>query len=103
MRYYLAPPPLNPVARIIAALLAVAVLVGAFFFGLVILALAIGLGIVGWLALTLRLWWLRRQIGARTASGPGSAGGADRVQGGAGRGRDDIEAEYEVISRREED
>ena len=103
MRYYLSSPPLNPVARVVAALLAVAALVGAFFFGLVILALAVGLGIVGWLALTLRLWWLRRQFGAPAASGPGSRGGAGRVQGDDGRRRDVIDAEYEVLSRREED
>ena len=47
MRYYLAPPPMNPLARILAGVLAIVALVGAFFFGLVILALAIGLGVIG--------------------------------------------------------
>jgi hypothetical protein len=98
VRYYLTPPPLNPFTRVIAALLAVAALVGAFFFGLVILALAVGLGILGWLALTLRLWWLRRQHGAHTGPGPRSDGGD-----APGRGGDVIDGEYKVVSRDEDD
>jgi hypothetical protein len=100
VRYYLSPPPLNPVARILAGLLAVAALVGAFFFGLIILAAAVGLGVVAWLVLTVRMWWLRRRLDAGRGDGGRPAGPATP---GGGRKPDVIDAEYEVISRREDD
>ena len=100
MRYYLSPPPLNPVARILAGLLAVAALVGAFFFGLIILAAAVGLGVVAWLVLTVRVWWLRRRF--RAGSGDSGKPAGQSTPGGV-RKPDVIDAEYEVISRREDD
>lgn len=74
---------MNPLSRVLAGLLGVLALVGAFFFGLVVVALAVGLGLLAWLTLALRLWWLRRQ------------------QPGA-RGDEVLDADYEVISRRED-
>lgn len=101
MGYYIAPPPMNPVSRILAGLLGLLAVVGAFFFGLVVLAFAIGLGILAWLLVTLRMWWLRRRWrreGDRV--GPAGAAGPGRPD----RGQDEvIEADYEVISRREDD
>lgn len=94
MPYRLTPPPSNPLSRLLAGLLAVAALVGAFFFGLIVLALAAGLGLLAWLALTLRLWWVRRQM-ARVGSGPAS--GEDKPE--SGRGGNVIDADYEVVSR----
>jgi uncharacterized iron-regulated membrane protein len=90
--YRLPPPPLNPLSRILAGLLAVLAVVGAFFFGLVVLALAVGLGLLAWLALALRMWWLRRRLGGRSAAGAGPGVRED----------DAIEADYEVVSRRKE-
>ena len=72
-------PPVNPFSRILFGLAGLAVLVGAFFFGLVVLVAAIGFGALAWLFLSLRLWWLGRR--ARIAG--------DEV----------IEAEYRVVSR----
>jgi hypothetical protein len=95
MPYRLPQPPQNPLARILAGLLALLALAAAFFFGLVVLALAVGLGVLAWLALILRVWWLRRQ-------------GRDQARGGAGRAGTDvrqgevIEADYEVVSRRDD-
>jgi hypothetical protein len=95
MPYRLPRPPLNPQSRILAGLLAVLALAGAFFFGLVMLALAVGLGVLAWLVQTLRLWWLRRQ-------------GRDKARGGSSRAGPDvrhgevIEADYEVVSRRDD-
>lgn len=94
---------MNPVARLIAGVLAVAALVGAFFFGLVILVLAVGLGIVGWLILTLRLWWLRRRQGGAIGRQAGGDYGAGQAPEGRGREANVIDAEYEVVSRHEDE
>jgi hypothetical protein len=71
--------------------LALLALAGAFFFGLVVLALAVGLGALAWLVLTLRVRWLRRQ--GRVG---GSSVGAEVRRGEV------IEADYEVVSRRDD-
>ena len=87
---------MNPVSRILATLGALVLLVGAVFFGLVVLALAIGLGLLAWLALNLRLWWLRRQVKDADVAG-------DRNGSGRPREGQVIDADYEVVSRKEED
>jgi hypothetical protein len=89
---------MNPLARILAGLLALLALAGAFFFGLIVLALAVGLGLLAWLVLTLRVWWLRRR---------GGKGGGKPAGGGSGAGTDArpgevIDGDYEVVSRRED-
>jgi hypothetical protein len=94
LAYRLPPPPLNPLARVLAGLLAALALAGAFFFGLVVLALAVGLGLLAWLVLTLRVWWLRRQ--GRDRAGGGGRPGADARKGKV------IEADYEVVSRHDD-
>ena len=38
MPYYITPPPMNPLSRLLAAIVAVLALVGAFFFGVFVLA-----------------------------------------------------------------
>jgi hypothetical protein len=92
---------MNPVSRILAGLLATLVLVAAFFFGMIVLGVAVTLGVVAWIVLSLRIWWARRQLNQR---GPGDdvheAGRQDPAKPGA---RDVIEADYEVISRRKDD
>lgn len=94
MVYRLPPPRSNPLARILAGLLALLALAGAFFFGLVVLALAVGLGALAWLVLTLRVRWLRRQ--GRVGAAGGSSARAEVRRGEV------IEADYEVVSRRDE-
>ncbi len=94
MPYRLSPPPSNPLARILAGLLALLALAGAFFFGLVVLALAVGLGVLAWWVLRLRVWWLGRQV--RTGAGGVSSAGAEVRRGEV------IEADYEVVSRRDD-
>ena len=100
MRYYLEPPRMNPVARVLAGLLAVAALVGAVFFGLIIFAAALGLGLLAWLILSVRMWWLRRRM---TRGAPGAADAVRDPRARRAEAGEVIEAEYEVISRREED
>jgi hypothetical protein len=92
---------MNPVARVLAGLLAVLALIGAFFFGLFVLAVAIGLAVLAWLIITLRMWWLQRswsrQAPRGETGGPGGARKSDNDEGAV------IEADYEVISRREDE
>ena len=90
MQYQIAPPPMNPLARLLAGVLAVLALVGAFFFGLFILVFAVGLGLIAWLALWIRMWWLGRNRPADTPRSDDRSG-------------DVIDAEYTVVSRRDEE
>ena len=90
MQYYIAPPPMNPLARLLAGILAVLALVGAFFFGLFVLLFAVGLGLVAWLFLWIRMWWLRRNLPAEPPRSDDHSG-------------DVIDAEYTVVSRRDEE
>lgn len=87
MKYYISPPPASPLARIIASLFAAVAIVLAIVFGLFVLAAAVGLGLLAWLGLVIRAWWLRRKgVAAPGKSRPGDSGV--------------IEAEYKVVSRR---
>lgn len=103
MPHPLAPPPMNPLSRLLAAIVGALALVGAFFFGVFIFIGALALGLVAWLALRLRIAWLRRKYGEVGPVPPGAYG----VQGPdprsrTGDGNDVIEAEYEVVSRKDE-
>jgi hypothetical protein len=86
MQYHISPPPMNPLSRLLAGILAVLALAGAFFFGVFVLVFAIGLGLVAWLLLWIRMWWIRRK-GIRPVDQKGEV----------------IDAEYTVISRQDED
>jgi hypothetical protein len=73
---------MSPLARLLAAVLGILAVIGAFFFGLFILAVAVGLGALAWIGLSVRGWWLRRQMSGQPSE-------------------EVIEAEYTVVSRRE--
>lgn len=100
MTYRLTPPPMNPLSRLLAGILAVLMLVGAFFFGLFVLVVAVALGLAVWFALTLRLWWVRRRMDRE-----GGAGSKVRREDGDDSGREGevIDADYRVVSRRREE
>jgi len=91
MQYYISPPPMNPLSRALAGIMAVLALVAAFFFGLIVLALAVGIGLLFWLGIRLRLWWLRRHIPA-----------IDTTPAGTSKKGQVIDAEYTVVSRRKD-
>jgi uncharacterized SAM-binding protein YcdF (DUF218 family) len=86
MQYYISPPPINPLSRLLAGILALLALAGAFFFGVFVLVLAVGVGFVAWLVLWVRMWWIRRKA-------PPPADPEGKV----------IDAEYTVVSRQDED
>ena len=92
---------MNPVSRILTGLLAVLVLVAAFFFGMIVLGLAVALGLVAWIVLSLRIGWMSRQWGRR--GDDGGTRDAYRQAPENARSRDVIDADYEVISRRKDD
>lgn len=102
MQYYISGPPTNPLARLLAAIIGALVLVGAFFFGVFILAGALVLGLLAWLAIRIRIWWFRRKLGASAAVSPGKDGPGAGSGAPSANGDDVIEAEYEVVSRKEE-
>ena len=89
MEYFSSPPPMNPFSRALAVVTAVLALAAAFFFGLIVLALAVGFGLLFWLVFRIRLWWIRRHLPPIEAR-PETRQNQDEV----------IEAEYTVISRR---
>jgi hypothetical protein len=86
MQNYISPPPMNPLSRLLAGILAVLALAGAFFFGVFVLVFAIGLGLVAWLFFWIRMWWIRR-TGIRPVDQKGKI----------------IDAEYTVISKQDEE
>ena len=91
MPYYISQQPTNPVMRVLAALFAVIAFVGAFFFGLIIVAVVAGLGLLFFLGLRLRMWWLMRN----RPSGPSQTttrSAESQV----------IDAEYTVVSKRQD-
>lgn len=90
-RFYVTPPPMNPVARILASLFAVLLIVGAVIFGFFVLVGGVALGLLGWIVLSLRGWWLRKK---------GVEFPQDPAPDQSSNSRDTIEAEYTVISRR---
>ncbi|MDT8319011.1 MAG: hypothetical protein RQ826_00650 [Xanthomonadales bacterium] len=103
MRYQISPPPLNPVSRLLAGIAAMLALAGAVFFGVFVLALVLGLGVILSLAVGLRLWWFRKKMGRPGVRVEGSAQARDpRAERQDGEGGKVIDAEYEVVSRRRE-
>ena len=77
---------MNPLSRLLAGILAVLALAGAFFFGVFVLLFAVSLGFVAWLFLWIRMSWIRRK-GIRPVDQKGEI----------------IDAEYTVITRQDED
>lgn len=100
MTYYISPPPQGPLTRIIASIIAVFTLIGALMIGMVALLVVAGVGLIAGLAIWLRITWIKRQLrksGATTGSRTGSSTVPPSQES-----RHVIDAEYTVISEREE-
>jgi hypothetical protein len=104
MQHQLGPPPMNPISRLLAGLLAAMALVAAFFFGLVVLAVVVLVGLVAWLVFYLRLRWIARQL-QNNGFSPDTAhrGGQGHQHDASSPGGKVIDAEYEVVVRSEDD
>ena len=103
MQYSLGPPPMNPLSRLLAALLGVLALVGALFFGFFVIILVVGFGLIAWVALWLRMWWIRRKMPSGAFTQERTAGTeTGRSENAADRTGEIIDAEYEVVSRDED-
>ena len=80
---------MNPVSRIIAAVVAVSVLLGAFFFGLVILVVLVAVFTLFAVGFWIRSWWLSRRPANRSV-----------IKTRTEPDGNEIDAEYTVVSRR---
>ena len=90
---------MNPLSRLLAAVVGALVIVGAFMFGFFILIAAVAFGLIAWLVVWIRVWWIKRKLGASGEASPldfGQTRGAGRKSPDSG---DVIDAEYEVVSR----
>lgn len=95
MPYQIGPPPMNPLMRLLTALFGLLALIGAFFFGFILLAVALAVGLVAFAVIQLRLWWLRRKFEASGRMPP------EEVDQASDDGTV-IDAEYKVVSRKED-
>lgn len=94
---------MNPLSRLLAALLGVLALVGAVFFGFFVIILIVGLGLIAWVALWLRMWWLRRKLPSGAYTQNRTAGTeTGHSENTTERKGEIIDAEYEVVSRDED-
>ena len=93
MTFYISPPPQNPLARVLSAVVGVVLLAAAFMLGMVALAVIAGLGLLVWLGVWKRKVWIRRKV--RAGAGPGDSQGRKSTDG-------TIETEYTVISRKQD-
>ena len=59
---YINPPPQNFLTRIIAAVIAVFALVGAFMIGIAALLVVVAVGLIAGLAIWLRVAWIKRRL-----------------------------------------
>jgi len=62
MAYYISPPPQSPLTRVITAIIAAFVLVGAFMIGMAALLVVAGVGLIAGLALWMRVAWIKRKL-----------------------------------------
>ena len=102
MQYQLNPPPMNPLSRLLAAIIGGLALVGAFFFGFFILLAALAMGLIAWAAIWLRFWWIRRKLAASGQVPPEFGGERHDPPGAPPRHGDVIDGDYEVVSRDED-
>ena len=95
MPYYISPPPRNPLTGILTGIFGILVLAGAFMLGFIALVIALGIGLLVWLGIYIRLWWIRRRLSRKGVDPEGAGSPAGRREGAV---TDSLEAEYTVVS-----
>ena len=91
MPYYISPPPQGPLARIIAAIIAVFVLVGSFMIGVAALLVVACIGLVAAIVIWIRVSLIKRRMKKEGM-------GFDSVMNKPPDSGNVIDAEYTVIS-----
>jgi Flp pilus assembly protein TadB len=91
MPYYISPPPQNPLARLITAIIAVFTLVGAFMLGMAALLVVAGVALITGILIWLRVVWIKRRLRK-------SGVNLDAVVDTSRKSGHVIDAEYTVIS-----
>ena len=94
-RIYTVRPPANPLLQVLYFLVGGILLIGAVILGAFVLAFVLGFAVVAGLIVYARFWWLSRKL----AKQHGSSGPA---RGGPSSGSELLEAEYTVVSERDE-
>ena len=79
--------PQNPIVRTFAMIVALLAAVGAIFLGAVVVFFLVGFGLLAWIIISARLWWLRRKMTRRAGSREPSSG-------------EIVEVEYTVVEER---
>jgi hypothetical protein len=100
MPFYISPPPRNPLTGILTGIVGMLLLAGAFMLGLVALVVALGVGLLVWLGIYIRILWAKHQL-ARQGIDPADNG--PFAQGRPPGQADSLEAEYTVISKKRDD
>lgn len=96
MPYYISPPPQSPLTRIVAAIVTLFALIGAFMIGMAALLVVGGIALVAGLIIWLRVAWIKRQL-KKSGIDLDAEMGARRESGSF------IDAEYTVVSDSEEE
>jgi Flp pilus assembly protein TadB len=96
MPYYLNPPPSNPLSKLIAAVIAVLALMGSFILGFAVLLVVAGIGLLLAIAIWVRVFMIKRRLKKQGVHFEDMSRPVQRTG-------DVIEAEYTVISERQED
>jgi hypothetical protein len=91
MNYYISPPPVNPVSRVLSAVAAALALIGFFFFGLVVVGILLAVALVVGFVIWVRARWLGHSPPVKRAGNSPS-----------GQKGEVIDAEYTVVYKRRE-
>lgn len=100
MPSYISPPPRNPLGALLAGIVGIATMIGAFMLGFVALVVALAVGGLIWAGVYIRIWWARRQL-ARQGIDPASANPFNSNK--ADNSSDSLEGEYTVVSKQQDD
>lgn len=100
MPSYISPPPRNPLSALLAGIVGIAMMIGAFMLGFVALVIAMAVGALVWAGVYLRIWWAKRQLAKQgidpTVSNPFNSPNPPSQS-------DSLEGEYTVVSKKQED